>query len=105
MKTVKKFIACSLVFLMTFCMLTPAINGASVRADNKITSELPFALISDIHYYPESFMGNYNDAWNEYISMSAKEYEESDTHPEYRYFLKSILMVVKFKWMMVIGLL
>lgn len=78
MKTVKKFIACSLVFLMTFCMLTPAINGASVRADNEITSELPFALISDIHYYPESFMGNYNDAWNEYISMSAKEYEESD---------------------------
>ena len=52
MKTVKKFIACSLVFLMTFCMLTPAINGASVRADNEITSELPFALISDIHYYP-----------------------------------------------------
>lgn len=78
MKTVKKVIAFSLAFLMMFCMLTPAISGASVRNDDEIIAELPFALISDIHYYPPSYMGNNNPAWNDYVSMSAKEYEESE---------------------------
>ncbi len=75
---IKKIISFILAFVLLFCMFTPAISGAEIRSNEEITAELPFALISDIHYYPEAYMGNYNDAWNNYVSMSAKEYEESD---------------------------
>ncbi len=78
MKILKKSIACCLAILLLFCMLTPAISGATIKNSDEIVAELPFTSISDIHYYPPSYMGDNCEAWQEFSSMEAKEYEESD---------------------------
>lgn len=78
MKKLKKILAFSLSVIMLFSLMAPATSGATAKTSDEIVAGLPFASISDIHYYPPSYTGNNCDAWNNYVSMSAKEYEESE---------------------------
>lgn len=44
----------------------------------KVVDSLPFAHMSDIHYYPESLMGSRGEAWLDFSRLDAKLYNESD---------------------------
>lgn len=79
MKSIKKLFSVILATIMLFSLMAPAISGALVTGDpDEIVAELPFAAVSDIHYYPPSFTGNSCEAWQEFASMSSKEFEESE---------------------------
>lgn len=79
MKLTKKILSVILSVIMLLTLFSPAISGAVVTGDpEEIVGTLPFAAISDIHYYPPSYTGNNCDAWQEFSSTEAKEYEESD---------------------------
>lgn len=79
MKLTTKILSVILAVIMLFTLFSPAISGAVITGDpDEIVATLPFAAISDIHYYPQSYTGNNCDAWQEFSAMEAKEYEESD---------------------------
>ncbi len=76
----KKITALFLTFVLTFTLLLPAVTGAAEDDGNpsRVVAELPFAVLSDIHYYPLSYTGDFCDAWKEFCATDSKEYEESE---------------------------
>lgn len=59
--------------LVFFCAAVPADIGAA-RVTEK--SSLNFDIISDIHYYPAEYTGNYCDEWEEQVAQTAKEFDQ-----------------------------
>lgn len=79
MKLSKRIISVILSALMLFGCCSVAISGAAVTGDSdEVVASLPFAAVSDIHYYPPSYTGNSCEAWQKYASMNAKQFEESE---------------------------
>ncbi|MGN0468418.1 MAG: metallophosphoesterase [Acutalibacteraceae bacterium] len=74
MKKLRKILA----VVLCLAMLTGIIQITSVAADERTVSSLPFMSVSDIHYYPESLMGNKTDAWLEFCRLDSKMYNESE---------------------------
>lgn len=76
MKTFKKVLSLVLVFalVMSFASLT----SSALPEHGKKTGSLPFATMSDIHYYPESLMGSRSAEWLEYCRLESKLYNESE---------------------------
>ena len=75
MKTVKKLLAVFLALAFVFCIAQPA-YGLNQRGFK--TASLSFSVISDIHYYPQSMMGDKSETWLNDCRNEAKEYNESD---------------------------
>ena len=79
MKLTTKILSVILAVIMLFTLFSPAISGAVITGDpDEVVATLPFAAISDIHYYPTSYTGNNCEAWQEFSATEANEYEESD---------------------------
>ena len=75
MKTVKKLLAVFLALAFVFCIAQPA-YGLNQRGFK--TASLSFSVISDLHYYPQSMMGDKSETWLNDCRNEAKEYNESD---------------------------
>ena len=71
----KKIIA----FLLTVVMVFSAISTAFAAdlGKTKVTSSMSFAVISDLHFYPESMMSD-SKAWNDYCKSTTKMLPESE---------------------------
>ena len=76
MKNLKRALSLFLVFalVMSFASLT----SYALPEHGKTEASLPFAVISDVHYYPESLMGSRSDEWLEYCRLESKLYNESE---------------------------
>lgn len=75
MKAVKKFLAVFIVLSLVFCIAQPA-YGLDQRG--QMTDSVYFSVMSDIHYYPESLMGDKSEQWYSDCRAGAKQYNESD---------------------------
>ncbi len=77
MRLTKRMLSVLLSVLMILSICSPAASALTVTPD-EVVATLPFAAISDIHYYPPSFTGNNCEAWQEYAATDSKQYEESE---------------------------
>lgn len=75
MKNVKKIFCVFITLAMVFCIAQPAY---AADPKGKKTSSISFSVMSDIHYYPESLMGDKSEEWLNTSRSEAKEYNESD---------------------------
>ncbi len=75
MKKFKKFLAVFIALVLTLCVAQPAM---SVIAKGSVTAEMNFAVMSDLHYYPQSLMGNKGDEWLNDSRSKAKLFNESE---------------------------
>lgn len=72
----KKFIA----VLLTFTLIFSAVGLMSYAADfrnEKPVASMDFVTISDLHYYPESLMGD-SAAWKAYCENTTKQFPQSE---------------------------
>ena len=76
MKKIKKVLALVLAFVLAFGCIS--LTSAALPEHGKKTASLPFATMSDIHYYPESLMGSRSAEWLEYCRLESKMYNESE---------------------------
>ncbi len=76
MRKTKKFLAVLFALVLTFCVAQPAMD---VIAKGSVTAEMNFAVMSDLHYYPQSLMGNKGDAWLNDNRSKAKLFNESES--------------------------
>ena len=76
MKQLKKALALVLAFALAFGCIS--LTSAALPEHGKKTASLPFATMSDIHYYPESLMGSRGAEWLEYCRLESKMYNESE---------------------------
>lgn len=76
MKNFKRALSLFLVFalVMSFASLT----SYALPEHGKTVASLPFATMSDIHYYPESLMGSRSSEWLEFCRLESKMYNESE---------------------------
>ena len=72
MRTLKKLL-CVLMALVMIITALPAV----VSAEDEEKS-LSFAVMSDIHYYPQSMMGDKTEEWYTSCRIDSKEYNEAD---------------------------
>lgn len=61
------------LILVLSCLAVPASLGS---AENRVASSLSFNILSDIHYYPAEYTGNYCDEWEDQVLMAAKEFDQ-----------------------------
>ncbi|MBQ2847324.1 MAG: metallophosphoesterase [Clostridia bacterium] len=59
----------SLAMLISCIPFAVSANTASIR----------FGVLSDVHYYPDSLKGGYNDAWKTFLKNKHKEYDENNS--------------------------
>ncbi len=75
----KKAISIILTAVLIFTVGAPALSGfAATGNPDEVKSSLSFASISDVHYYPQSYTGDNCPEWQNYNTMSSKEFMESD---------------------------
>ena len=77
MKTFKKALAVFLAFVLAMSALS--LVSYAKPEHGKKTASLPFATMSDIHFYPESLMGDRGAEWLEYCRLESKMYNESES--------------------------
>ena len=76
MKQIKKVLALVLAFVLAFGCIS--LTSAALPEHGRKTASLPFATMSDIHFYPESLMGSRGAEWLEYCRLESKMYNESE---------------------------
>lgn len=66
--------------LLTFALIIGCVSVATVAYDVKgnPVASFPFVTVSDIHYYPESLMGNRSDEWMKFCRLESKCFNESE---------------------------
>ena len=77
MKTLKKALALFLAFVLA--MGAFSLVSYAKPEHGKKTASLPFATMSDIHFYPGSLMGSRGAEWLEYCRLESKMYNESES--------------------------
>ena len=77
MKTLKKVLALFLAFVLA--MGAFSLVSYAKPEHGKKTASLPFATMSDIHFYPGSLMGSRGAEWLEYCRLESKMYNESES--------------------------
>ena len=75
MKKIKKLMAVLVVLAMVICLAQPAATAIEKGA---VTGNLNFAVVSDIHLFPQEMMGNKGEAWLTDSSYDGKLYNESE---------------------------
>ncbi len=75
MRNFKKITAVLCALVLVLCMAQPAVSAIE---KGSVTGRLNFTVISDLHYYPQSLMGNKGEQWQKASRLSAKLYNESD---------------------------
>ncbi len=76
MRKTRKLLAVLTALVLTFCVAQPAM---SVIAKGSAVAEMNFAVMSDLHYYPQSLMGNKGEEWSKGIGSKAKLFNESES--------------------------
>lgn len=76
MRRARKILAVMLALAMIICV--SQVSGFAELGGEKVIESLPFAQISDLHYYPKELMGNKGEAWSEYSRLESKMYTESE---------------------------
>ena len=80
MKITRKITAVLLSAIMLFSVFSIGLTSVAENSGDpdEVVASLPFAAISDIHYYPQSYTGDLCEAWQEFCATDTKEYEESE---------------------------
>ena len=74
MKSARKSLSLLLSFILILsCLAVPTSLGS---AENRVVSSLNFNILSDIHYYPAEYTGDYCPEWEEQVLMAAKEFDQ-----------------------------
>ena len=71
----KKIIAILLTVIMVFSAISTAF--AADLGKDKVTASMNFAVLSDLHYYPESLTSDCKE-WNDYYMVNTKMFAESE---------------------------
>lgn len=74
MKKLKKVIS----VILCIAMLISVVQVSAFAATERTVSSMPFVSVSDIHYFPESLMGNRSDEWFDFCRLDSKMYNESE---------------------------
>lgn len=69
--------ALAILLVLTMVLGFSQVSTFAELAGEKVTASLPFAHISDTHYYPESLMGSRGPEWQEFCRLDSKLYNES----------------------------
>ncbi len=76
MRNFKKFLAVFVSLVLLLCIAQPAVSAIE---KGSVTGSLNFAVVSDIHYYPQSLMGNKAEQWQKDSRYKAKLFNESES--------------------------
>lgn len=76
MKKTRKLLSVLLALVMIISAFP--MSSFALFGKGRAVSSLPFVSISDVHFYPESLMGDKGDAWMEYCRLGSKMYNESE---------------------------
>ncbi len=71
----KKILAVVMALTLVLCIIQPAATAIEKGA---VTGDLNFAVVSDIHFYPQKMMGNKGEEWVKSNSYDGKLYNESE---------------------------
>ncbi|MBQ8783936.1 MAG: metallophosphoesterase [Clostridia bacterium] len=75
MRKFKKLMAVLVSLAIVLCLAQPA---ATAIEKGSVTGSINFAVVSDIHLFPQEMMGNKGDAWLTDSSYDGKLYNESE---------------------------
>ncbi|MCM1544304.1 MAG: metallophosphoesterase [Ruminococcus sp.] len=76
MRKAKKILAVVLALVMILCV--SQVSTFAELGGERVVDSLPFAQMSDLHYYPEKLMGNKGEAWQNFSRLESKMYTESE---------------------------